>query len=200
MAVDEDSEDFELATELFEEHWRCEMHGPCPNVFAVLEVINPSVRDKFADYRDDMCYDRIERFFHGTTLRCHTLYDYQTPCNDGRCSVCRIIEHGFRRECINFHRPKRFGHAFYLAPNSSKSHQYSHTSCDYWAMFLCWVVPGKKYKLKYNEVHLEGPPTGFDSVYGQRADDGYGHLTDDELVLYDPDAISPKYVLLYNFD
>ena len=176
------------------------MHGPCPNVFAVLEIINPSVRERFSDYRDEMCYDRVERFFHGTTLRCRTLYDYQMPCNNERCSVCGIIRYGFRREFINVRQKKRFGHAFYLAPNSSKSHQYSSTSCEYWAMFLCWVVPGKKYKLKYNEVNRAGPPDGFDSVYGQRADDdGQGHLSDDELVLYDSDAISPKYVLLYDF-
>ena len=209
LNVDEDSEDFELATGLFEERWRSEMNGPCPNVFAILEIINPAVRDKFSNYRDYMedlwyndywvrkSYDKVERFFHGTALKCHTLNEYHTPCSNERCSVCRIIQHGFRKECIKVCRVKRFGNAFYFAPNSSKSHQYSHTDCDYWAMFLCWVVPGRKYKMKYNEVLMEGPPDGFHSVYGQQSD--YGHMENDELVLYDPDAISPKYVLLYNF-
>ena len=207
--VDEDSEDFQLATDLFKERWRSEMNGPCPNVFAVLEIVNPAVRERFQDYRDYMedlqydhywvskKYDRVERFFHGTVLLCNTLYEYQMPCTNIRCSVCRIIQHGFRQECINVHRVKRFGNAFYFAPNSSKSHAYARTTCGYWAMFLCWVVPGRKYKVKYNEVTMQGPPDGFHSVYGQQSD--YGHMENDELVLYDPDAISPKYLLLYDF-
>lgn len=185
------------------------MNGPCPKVFAVLEVVNPAVRERFSVYRDYMedlwfddywvrkSYDTIERFFHGTALKCHTLYEYQTPCTNEQCSVCRIIQHGFRRECTKVHQVKRFGHAFYFAPNSSKSHNYCRTNCNYWAMFLCWVVPGRKYKLKYNELLMQGPPDGFHSVYGQESN--YGHLSNDELVLYNPDAISPKYLLLYTF-
>ena len=204
MNVPRDSEDFELATKLFGERWRNEWNGPCPNVFAVLEVVNPAVRERFRDYRDDIednwtakGWPRVERFFHGTALRCETLYQYQTPCQRQCCSVCRIIQYGFRQECISAHK-KRFGNAFYFAPNSSKSHNYCRTDCNYFAMFICWVVPGKKYKLKFNEVNLEQPPRGFHSVYGQQSDTG--HLRNDELVLYDPDAISPKYVLLYNFE
>ena len=34
-------------------------------------------------------------------------------------------------------------------------------------------------------------------VYGQQSD--HGHMENDELVLYNPDAISPKYILLYDF-
>ena len=39
-----------LVTDLFKEWW--EMNGPCPNVFAILEVVNPAVRERFQEYHE----------------------------------------------------------------------------------------------------------------------------------------------------
>jgi hypothetical protein len=58
-------------------------------------------------------------------------------------------------------------------------------------MLQCAVLPGRKYKLKHNDVHRTTPPEGFDSVYGQVGDDY------PEIVVYAPDAVKPLYIITY---
>ena len=48
-----------------------------------------------------------------------------------------------------------------------------------------------------NAVGLTGPPEGYHSVYGTRKSGGDSVLNYDEIVLFDPDAISPLYVFMY---
>ena len=63
-------------------------------------------------------------------------------------------------------------------------------------MLLCDVCPGNKYRLKTGNVSLRGPPQGYDSVLGEPG----GTLNYDELVVYNPDAVIPRYILVYQKD
>ena len=47
--------------------------------------------------------------------------------------------------------------------------------------------------LKINSQQLTGPPPGFDSVYGQVG----GKLNYPEIVVYNPDAVMPRYIIVY---
>ena len=54
---------------------------------------------------------------------------------------------------------QRFGHGFYLAPNSSKCHDYTQGANGCRAMLLCDVCPGRQYQFRTNvsswNVHLQ---------------------------------------------
>jgi len=63
-------------------------------------------------------------------------------------------------------------------------------------MLLCDVCPGNKYQLKITDQSLQGPPSGFNSVYGQVGTD----LNYPEIVLYNPEAVMPRYIILYKRD
>ena len=60
-------------------------------------------------------------------------------------------------------------------------------------MLLCDVLPGNKYTVTQDQSSLRSPPQGYDSVYGQKG----GSLNYDEIVLYRPEPILPKYVIVY---
>ena len=119
-----------------------------------------------------------------------------TLCQDVECGVCGIANIGFDRRCIrkniNF---QRFGHGFYLAPNSSKCHDHTQGHGGYRAMLLFEVCPGKKYQLRNDDETLTAPPEGYNSVHGTG-----GNLNYDELVLYNPDGAILKHIIVYSKD
>ena len=118
----------------------------------------------------------------------------QSPCNDEDCGICGISKYGMDRRCIqnniNF---QRFGHGFYFAPNSSKCHDYTQGVQTYRAMLLVEILPGKKHTIYNNDVQLKKPPDGHHSVYGKTGQ----ALNYAELVVYNPDCVMPRYIILY---
>ena len=98
----------------------------------------------------------------------------------------RISRSGLDPKCIR-NGFQRFGTGFYLARNSSKSHDYTQSYNGFKAILLCDVLPGRKYVVQTDRQHLQGPPTGYDSVYGNVGKD----LNYPELVVYNPDAVLP---------
>jgi len=140
---------------------------------------------------------QVEKYFHGTTLACN-ITSTKTPCNKGHCGICGISCAGLDPNCIRSSRSdfQRFGSGFYLAPNSSKCHDYTQDAHGYRGMLLCDVYPGKKFPLQKNSPKLTQPPPGYDSVYGQVGSD----LNYPEIVLYDSDAVLPRYIIIYQKD
>ena len=105
------------------------------------------------------------------------------------------MERQFNQKNIKF---QRFGPGVYLAPNSSKSHDYTLGAHGCRAMLLCYVCPGKKYVCTKTDQELNGPPLGYDSIFG-KAQYG-GDLNYHEIVLPDPDAVLPRYIIVYKKD
>ena len=60
-------------------------------------------------------------------------------------------------------------------------------------MLLCDVLPGRRFVVETNRLHLQDPPTGYDSVYGKVGED----LNYPELVVYKPEAVLPRYIIIY---
>ena len=135
----------------------------------------------------------MEKYFHGTVLSCNLVH-HSTLCKDTNCGICGISQIGFDprriRSNIDF---QRFGHGFYLAPNSSKCHEYTQGTTGYWALLLCDVCPGIKYECKRGDAAMTKPPSGYDCVYGRTG----GDLNYEEITLFNPDAILPKYIISY---
>lgn len=145
-------------------------------------------------YQQSLQDQTVEEHYHGTNLTCN-IATSQDLCNDKNCGICGISRNGFDLQCVRKNiKFQRFGRGFYLAPNSSKCHDYTRKYCSCRAMLLCHVCPGNKYYLKENNVTLRSPPNGFDSVYGETG----RKLNYEEIVLYNPDAILPRYIIVYD--
>ena len=150
--------------------------GLCPAVSAVFSVRNPALEERFQEHikmlRIKRSPSHTEQYFHGTKLTCNIMKD-EAVCMDRNCGICGITREGFNENYIASNIPTwmRFGYGMYLAPNSSKCHEYTQGEFDYRTMLVCDVAPGKKIVIApptddtYKE--LTKPPQGYDSIYGQ---------------------------------
>lgn len=117
-------------------------------------------------------------------------------CESEHCGICGISNEGFDRRCIRKNITfQRFGHGFYLAPHSSKCHDYTQGKDGLRAMILFDVLPGQKHTIKKTDEKLM-LPSNCDSVYGEPGQS----LNYPELVLYNPDAALPKCIIVYQKD
>ena len=171
---------------------------PQPNV--IYAILNPKLVEAFQKYGDKLRNEsssaNSDIFFHGTNLNCD-LSDCNEYCSDMDCGICGIAQNGFDASRIgaNIPRFKRFGHGIYLAPNSSKCHDYTQGVPAYGlrAQLLCLVACGAKYELLHDNTRLQEPPSRYHSVYGKSG----GSLNYDEIVVYDVGAVLPQYVVVY---
>ena len=138
---------------------------------------------------------KSEEYFHGTSLSCDLLGGGSTLCKARSCGACGIASEGMKEECIGKHIDfQRFGKGYYLAPNSSKCHDYTEPNGrGHKAMLLCDVLPGKKFETETMTRDRTSPPSGFDSIYGKVGTE----LNYPEIVLYDRRAILPRFIVVY---
>lgn len=101
---------------------------------------------------------------------------------------------------MNIPRFQRFGKGIYLAPNSSKCHDYTqgNPSHGFRAQLLCLVAQGARHELVQDNTKLMGAPEGFDSVYG--CGKKGGSLNYDEIVVYEAKAVWPQYAVVYELN
>lgn len=185
------SQELEKISEKFQNSWAKE---GCPSLSFVFVVSNRQLEHQWSAYKQNLS---VEELFHGTTLQCDITVS-ETVCNDKECGICGISRTGFDRQYIGKNIYERFGHGFYFAPMSSKCHDYTQGAHSYRAMLLCDVCVGEKYPMKQDDENLLNPPQGYDSIYGKS---GPGSVLNyDEIVVYNPDAILPRYILLYQKD
>ena len=66
-------------------------------------------------------------------------------------------------------------------------------------MLYCEVAPGKKFHLKQRQNFLNGPPDGYHSVHGKSSEMPFlhGDSKNEELVVFNEEAICPKYIICY---
>lgn len=194
-----DPQEFTEVSRWFQKQW-AKRKGPCPPLSFIFSISNGQLEQRWRVYQQRLSEKTVEKHFHGTKLNCN-ITTSETTCNDQDCGICGISRTGLDRRCIQKNIPfQRFGHGFYVAPNSSKCHDYTQGvgAFGYRAMFLCDVCPGKKYRKKRDDESLTGPPKGYDSVHGMG---GSGStLNYDEIVIYDPDSVLPRYILVYRRD
>lgn len=186
-------QEFSAISGKFQQTWA---KGSHPRVSFIFIISNQQLSQKWTSYRNSLQTKHTEKYYHGTKLTCNITVS-NALCTDQECGICGISNTGLDRRYIhkniNF---QRFGHGFYLAPNSSKCHDYTQGAHNYRAMLQFDVCAGNKYNLKKGNEKLKGPPQGFDSVYGQTG----GDLNYEELVLYNPDAALPKCIIVYQKD
>ena len=174
-----------------------------PEPLAIFAIQNEDLARKYRCYgrkiRESGKSSNSDLFFHGTKLLCD-LVTTQKCCSDVECGICGISLQGFdETRCgKNIPRFQRFGKGIYLAPNSSKCHDYTQGNPDFGirAQLLCLVAQGAKCELMQDNTKLEEAPKGYHSVYGKKG----GSLNYDEIVVFEPDAVWPQYVVVYELN
>lgn len=180
----------------FKQDW-AEAKGAAPEVKAVFVIINEVLKTKWMTYKRSLSFQGVEEHYHGTKLVCD-ITSNKDLCSSYSCNTCKIVDSGFSTSRIgtNISRFQRFGRGFYLAPNSSKCHDYTEGAFNLRALIVCDVCPGRKYPMTTNDTSRDGPPVGYDSIHGKTG----GNLNYEEIVLPKPEAILPKYIVLYQKD
>ena len=198
------SEYNELAS-TFSKTW-CSEKGRLPVIHHILKIVNPKLKQRFESYLATMPwpYDGVEKYYHGTQVKCNMLQYYE-PCSNNSCGVCGISKEGFDPERISNRSWQRFGKGFYFAPNSSKSYDYprathspANLGTNYRCMLVCDIAPGRKYTVYKNDPLITGPPEGYHSIYGKSRWMWFWKSPDlnyDELVVFNTAAIRPHYIL-----
>ena len=182
---------------LFQSKW-APQKGACPRVDYVFTITNSHLEHQFQYFKRTVKVLGTEEHFHGTSLKCN-LARSSSLCLDRSCGVCSISRYGFNLGLIGTNVSfQRFGTGLYLAPNSSKCHDYTQGSPDsgHRALILCEVCPGRKHKLQKNNKALTGPPAGYDCVWGEVGI----HLNYPEIVFYNSQPVLPKYIILYKLN
>ena len=204
IRLSEDQQTYKEVSEHFVKEWvktTAEFPNP-PQPEAIFAVQNTKLVEAFHHYGAKLRKEssaesaNSDLFFHGTALKCD-LKNTNEYCFDRNCGICGISQNGFDASRIgeNIPRFKRFGHGIYLAPNSSKCHDYTQGVPEYGtrAQLLCLVACGAQYELLHDSTSLQQPPSQYHSVYGKSG----GSLNYDEIVVYDVGAVLPQYVVLY---
>lgn len=173
--------------------------------------------------RNTILHDGNElKRYHGTKVRCELAGQAQlgaiikggssssspSLCFDPECSLCRILQSGFKTSKCKMDKFQRFGRGIYCSSISSKADAYvwcsssrsNHpyggnifdSSCK--VIMMCKVLAGRLYRSTQNLQGLHSPPLGFHSVQGEPGE----VLNYDELVVYDDRAILPEYIILYS--
>ena len=203
MELDSQSKQYRDLSKKFQRDWAKEK-GPCPSIVTIVRIVNPMVAERFESYRNHFVFYRgTEKHYHGTTLCCD-LANYAELCDDPKCGACGIIKKGFDPRKINRQAWQRFGNGFYFAPNSSKAYDYAAGNkfgatvkrTSYNAIILCEIAPGRKYGIRCHSPDLPKPPSGYDSFHGKsKGILRTGELNYDELVIFDHEAICPRYII-----
>lgn len=63
-------------------------------------------------------------------------------------------------------------------------------------MLLVDILPGKKHIILTTKQDITGPPDGCHSVFGKAGQS----LNYPELVVYNPDCVMPRYIVVYKLD
>ncbi len=205
LRLDSGQNTYKELVKLFKKEWvkTSEAYPTPPDLTAIYAIQNPWLVEQFqthsAKIRQEGSASNSDRFFHGTTIKCDLLTT-NVCCSDPDCGVCGISHRGFDGSRIgsNISRFKRFGHGVYLAPNSSKCHDYTQGVAEYGvrAQLLCLVACGARYELLWDNTKMVAPPEAFHSVHGKAG----GSLNYDEIVVYDVEAILPQFIFVYKHD
>ncbi|KAL6078970.1 PARP catalytic domain-containing protein [Balamuthia mandrillaris] len=194
----------------FAQRWR---HPSRPGaIHTILRIHNPLLKQRFKAYQQHIVSNvpnlqvwgeggpgNTHRRFHGTkSWVCDLGVGKQSQslklCKNASCSVCGIIRQGLKLSKVVGRN--RFGQGLYLSSTSSKANDYTNNclmSGGYRAMFLCYVVVGKGWKILQDSPSLPGPPKGFHSVLGEVG----SSLNYDEVIVYTEEAVYPAYLIIY---
>lgn len=205
LPVNEENSAYRKVADQFIEQWKHPTSKP--TVVQIWKIYgDKESNDKFARYKLDVERRTNEpggntrRRWHGTIRACRLGDEnFRQFCTNRPCSLCDIIRSSFKLAKAgartNF---GRFGAGIYTSATSSKANDYVEEvgGSPHKAILMSNVVMGIPIKLTTNQPNLTQPPTGYDSVVGEPG----GDLNYDESIVYNNDAIRPRYLVIYDHD
>jgi len=144
----------------------------------------------------------MQRRFHCCGIKCAGWTG--TPCADPACPLCNIILNGFQKSYANPHA--RFGAGLYSSATPVKCYGYAKDNgrAQPRYMLICSVVEGVADVSEKQIPYAKHTKTPLDSKFNSRyiANSMYdasnpSQITD-ELVVYDDDAMIPKYLIVFD--
>jgi len=205
LPVNQEHDAYRKVADQFIEQWTHPTSKP--TVIQIWKIfVDKESNDKFSRYKLEVGRRISEpggntrRRWHGTIRACRLGdLNFRQFCVNRTCSLCDIIRSSFQvakaGERTNF---GRFGAGIYTSATSSKANDYVEElgGSPYKAILMSNVVMGKPIKLTTNQPDLTQPPSGYDSVVGEPG----GDLNYDESIVYNNDAIRPRYLVIYHHD
>ena len=200
LEVPPSSAEYRSVEDLFHKKWISDKKQKPPTLTQVLAILNPVLHDNFEQYKwlhidkEKRDTKMIRRLFFGTKLGCD-LDTYQVPCANadsiGVCSTCNLSLHGFSRLSIS-------GVKLDKNPVHSQEKAAFHEDSLTYGLLLCDVACANTKKMSRRTAsESEIRPEGFDAVTIKSRRGSFLKHSTDEVVVYNADAVCPRYVLLY---
>ncbi|CAK9173733.1 unnamed protein product [Ilex paraguariensis] len=129
--------------------------------------------------------------FHGTTVECSLgMNGSSSLCTSDKCSVCRILRHGFSTK-----KEINGGVGVFTTSTSGRAFESVEVYDDYpflrKALIVCRVIAGRVHRPLEN-IHEMAGQAGFDSLAGKVG--VYSNI--EELYLLNPRALLPCFVVI----
>lgn len=198
VKVEGSSQEYRYVEELFQKQWSSKIHQATPELSLVLAIVNPSLEDKFTEYKQlhieaEKRTKLTKNLFYGTELGCD-LHTYQVSCKQSICSMCDLALHGFR------------GHlslgGVTLDKNPARSHEkakvHEESLTHGLLLFDVACTNTKKMVRSRSESKIPVKEVGVDTIkVSMKRGASFLKKSTDEVILYNADASCPRYVLLY---
>jgi len=204
---------------LFKSSW--EGRTSLGEVQSVLRIENQTIQARFDAYRSALPTPNVRQRFHGTTRECNFCVDGEAPpCKEYSCALCSICAQSFSLEASGagpnannavaraLPAGGRYGRGLYFTRASSKANDYSvkvgEGAGKTRVVFLCEVAEGLSVEvsdqsIEDDEINMliraRGQGGQYDSVVAEGGGDG--PLNYHEVVVYDNNAVLPKYLIVY---
>ncbi|XP_074289904.1 uncharacterized protein LOC141615556 [Silene latifolia] len=199
---------------IFKTGWEIEGSQRIPNIYRILKIHNSQkILSRFEEYRetvkvkaarngavlrrDERCIaDGNELLrFHCTTFVCNLGQNGNSSlCSQHYCSTCGVIRAGFSPKLDGISTLSSSWRAHMSVPDDMEA-EFAFMNVKR-AMLVCRVIAGRVgCDPMMTEVDKEDQ--GYDSLLG-RSMTGQGKLDDDELIVFNPRAVLPCFVIVYS--
>ncbi|CAD6886732.1 unnamed protein product [Tilletia caries] len=161
----------------FHSGWHHPVYHP-PWVIAIHAILpSEQASAQYEAVRFSNVSSKESRLYHGTKVECDFPPSRKRLCASPTCSLCRIVEGGFRLPRPGHAKPvnpngwDRFGRAIYTTPVSSKAADYERkrNPCKNIAkrdrhVLVARVATGRMHNLLTGEPNRRGARQGYDSI------------------------------------
>ncbi|XP_050237116.1 uncharacterized protein LOC126686877 [Mercurialis annua] len=202
---------------IFKTGWSCKEKNP--EIHRILKIHNSQkILSRFEEYRelvkakaarnsitaakrrDERCIadgNELLRFYCSTFMCDLGINGNSSICNQQYCSVCGIIKSGFSPKLDGISTLSSSWRAHVAIPEDIED-EFRFMNVKR-AMLVCRVVAGRVgCEMEVEEEEVNKVDGGFDSVVGRGGSGVHCRLDEEELVVFNPRAVLPCFVIVYS--
>eukprot|EP00930_Biecheleria_cincta_P049287 TRINITY_DN34511_c0_g1_i1.p1 TRINITY_DN34511_c0_g1~~TRINITY_DN34511_c0_g1_i1.p1 ORF type:complete len:365 (-),score=34.58 TRINITY_DN34511_c0_g1_i1:84-1178(-) len=191
---------FQNVAHQFNQKWDTNSCGPCPEIKSLWLIHHQGLLDNYDAYCQSIGNVKVhgagknpgnqQRRFHRTSMQCASTFN-GTLCGSPSCKACSVIKTGFLLKYCNPNPTwKHYGVGLYSSPSSSYGVNLGKTKFSSGAVFLCKVAVGVP-----DITDTTDPlPAG---RHSRVASSTTHNPSDSELVVFNEQAIVPRYLILH---